>query len=53
MCIRDRGNEEEGKRGFLIDFLCVKDDGNRKRYIKRVMLENKYEKTFLKGLGVE
>lgn len=47
------GNEEEGKREFLIDFLCVKDDGNRKRYIKRVMLENKYEKTFLKGLGVE
>ena len=47
------GNEEEGKRQLLIDFLCVKDDGNRKRYIKRVMLENKYEKTFLKGLGVE
>ena len=47
------GNEKEGKREFLIDFLCIKDGGSEKRYIERITLENKYGRIFLRGLGVE
>lgn len=52
------GNEKEGKREFLVDFLCVKDRDNEKlynekRYIERITLEKKYERTFIRGLGVE
>lgn len=47
------GNEREGKREFLVDFLCIKEGGSEKRYIERITLERKYERIFLRGLGVE